>query len=152
MTNTYSDNASMEEKMYEEMRCTRCVLERLLNHLSSSAFVDYQFEKFGKDYKTEDVVIDPVMTKIKNFDLTKDKVIPFVEFLMEQYDQNYGRMELHEAEDDGYQTLEIHTGGWSDNEYFISQLEQTMLWGIFWWKSERGGHYWLKVKEIEDDK
>jgi hypothetical protein len=53
MTNTYKDSDSMEKKTYEELRCIRCVLERLLNHLSSSSFVDYQMEKFGKDYNTE---------------------------------------------------------------------------------------------------
>ncbi len=53
MTNTYSKNATMEEKRLEELRCIRCVLERLLNHLNSSAFVDYQMEKFGKYYNTE---------------------------------------------------------------------------------------------------
>jgi hypothetical protein len=51
MTNTYKEDASMEEKMYEEIRCLRCVLERILNHLSSQHFLDYQMEKFGKDYK-----------------------------------------------------------------------------------------------------
>jgi len=53
MTNTYSEDAPIEEKKLEELRCIRCVLERLLNHLNSSAFVDYQMEKFGKDYKTD---------------------------------------------------------------------------------------------------
>ena len=53
MTNTYSDDVAVEEKMYQELRCIRCVLERLLNHLNSSAFVDYQMEKFGKDYSSE---------------------------------------------------------------------------------------------------
>jgi hypothetical protein len=32
-----------------------CALERLLNHLNSSAFVDYQMEKFGKNYNTKSV-------------------------------------------------------------------------------------------------
>lgn len=52
MVNTYPDNASMETKMYEEIRCLRCVIERLLNVLDKSAFVDYQMEKYGKDYTT----------------------------------------------------------------------------------------------------
>jgi len=52
MTNTYSEDDTIEEKTLEELRCIRCVLERLLNHLNSSAFVDYQMEKFGKDYDT----------------------------------------------------------------------------------------------------
>lgn len=52
MTNTYGENDPMDVKVYEELRCIRCVLERILNHMNSSAFVDYQMEKFGKDYKT----------------------------------------------------------------------------------------------------
>ena len=52
MTNTYSKSDKMETKMYEEIRCLRCVLERLLSHLNSSLFVDYEMEKFGKDFKT----------------------------------------------------------------------------------------------------
>ena len=51
MTNTYPDNATKEEKLIEELRCIRCVLERLLNHLNSGLFLDYQQEKFGEGYK-----------------------------------------------------------------------------------------------------
>jgi len=50
MTNTYSEKVTLEEKQLEELRCIRCVLERLLNHLNSQLFLDYQLEKFGKDY------------------------------------------------------------------------------------------------------
>ena len=49
MVNTYLDNASMETKMYEEVRCLRCVLERILRTMDESLFVDYQMEKYGKD-------------------------------------------------------------------------------------------------------
>lgn len=49
--NTYDDNATLEEKTYEEIRCLRCVLERILRVMDEGLFVDYQFEKFGKDYK-----------------------------------------------------------------------------------------------------
>lgn len=52
MTNTYSDDATMEEKTYQELRCIRCLLERLLRTMDESLFVDYQFEKFGRGYKT----------------------------------------------------------------------------------------------------
>ena len=53
MTNTYKEDATMEEKMYEEIRCLRCVLERILRELNEGTFVDYQMEKFGKDYKVK---------------------------------------------------------------------------------------------------
>ena len=53
MTNTYKDNAPIEEKTKEELRLIRCVLERLLRCMNESNFVDYQMEKFGNDYKTK---------------------------------------------------------------------------------------------------
>ena len=53
MTNPYEEQASEEEKMYQEIRCLRCVLERILRVMDESLFVDYQMEKFGKKYKQE---------------------------------------------------------------------------------------------------
>ena len=55
MTNTYPNNAPYDTKLLEEVRCTRCVLERILRVMDEGLFVDYQMEKFGKDYKTEEV-------------------------------------------------------------------------------------------------
>jgi len=46
MTNTYTDNASYNEKLLEETRCLRCVLERILRVMDEGLFVDYQMEKF----------------------------------------------------------------------------------------------------------
>ena len=50
----------MEEKRFEELRCLRCVLERILRVMDEGLFVDYQMEKFGKNYKTRErgAVID----------------------------------------------------------------------------------------------
>jgi len=53
MVNTYSDDAPMETKIYEELRCARAVLERILRVMDESLFVDYQMEKYGKSYKTK---------------------------------------------------------------------------------------------------
>jgi cytochrome c-type biogenesis protein CcmH/NrfF len=48
MTNTYSEDAPYNEKLLEEIRCLRCVNERILRCMDESLFVDYQMEKFGK--------------------------------------------------------------------------------------------------------
>jgi len=53
MVNTYPDDAPMETKLYEELRCTRSVLERILRVMDEGLFVDYQMEKYGKDYETK---------------------------------------------------------------------------------------------------
>lgn len=47
MTNTYLDNAPLDVKTFEELRCLRCVLERLLTSLDPVGFKDYQLEKFS---------------------------------------------------------------------------------------------------------
>jgi len=51
MTNTYDDNDNIEYQKKEELRCIRCVLERLLRAKYPQEFVDYQMEKFGQGYK-----------------------------------------------------------------------------------------------------
>lgn len=51
MVNTYPDDAPMETKIYEELRCTRSVLERILRVMDEGLFVDYQMEKYGKKFK-----------------------------------------------------------------------------------------------------
>lgn len=51
MTDTYPKNAPMNVKMYEELRCVRCVLERLLMTLDGTNFKDYQLEKFSGDWR-----------------------------------------------------------------------------------------------------
>lgn len=52
MTNTYDDDTLFKLKQFEEMRCIRCVLERILRVMDEGLFVDYEMEKFGKNYKT----------------------------------------------------------------------------------------------------
>jgi hypothetical protein len=47
MTNTYPDDAPNDLKLLEEIRCLRCVNERLLRAMDEGLFTDYQMEKFG---------------------------------------------------------------------------------------------------------
>jgi hypothetical protein len=46
MTNTYHENADTMDKVAEELRLIRCVLERMLALQNGASFVDYQHEKF----------------------------------------------------------------------------------------------------------
>ena len=40
--------------------------------------------------------------------------------------------------------VEFHTVGWSGNEDLMTAFEKVELIGLFWQKSERGGHYWYE--------
>jgi hypothetical protein len=44
------------ESFEEDVACLRAALERILNHLNSGLFLDYQKEKFGRIVKTKSVV------------------------------------------------------------------------------------------------
>ena len=53
MINTYSDEVIVSAKISEELRLIRCLLERFLSAKYPQYFVDYQMEKYGKNYKTK---------------------------------------------------------------------------------------------------
>lgn len=46
-------------------------------------------------------------------------------------------------------TLKVSTGGWSEHERIIEELENTLFWFIAWQKSERGGHYTFHIEGDE---
>ncbi len=49
-----------------------------------------------------------------------------------------------------YRKLLISTGGWSGNEDVIDALhENLMFWMLYWYKTERGGHYWFEIPEVK---
>lgn len=46
--------------------------------------------------------------------------------------------------------FEFHTGGWSGNEEIIEALNQNaMFFTLYWVKTNKGGHYYFKVKIIK---
>lgn len=62
-----------------------------------------------------------------------------VTILEKYWNQHYGTLDI-EAKD-GIVTLELTTGGWSENEEIINILANTMFWFIWWQESKRGGYY-----------
>jgi hypothetical protein len=58
MTNTYPDDAPCNVKLLEEIRCLRCVNERILRVMDEGLFVDYQMEKFGDKFKTGKKIVE----------------------------------------------------------------------------------------------
>jgi len=45
-------------------------------------------------------------------------------------------------------TLKLHTLGWSGNEDIIDALRQSYFWLLYWEKTERGGHYTFKLRDM----
>jgi len=95
--------------------------------------------------------LDKNYGKLMQLDPTKDSIENILEFISLFWDFNYGDMNYTlppSGTNDKEFSVEFHTGGWSENETVIQALSQSWFWKIFWWKSERGGHFWLKVKKI----
>lgn len=60
--------------------------------------------------------------------------------IIERYwNQDYGSIAIEDEV--GKQTLELTTGGWSENEEIINILCNTMFWFLWWQESKRGGYY-----------
>ena len=63
-----------------------------------------------------------------------------LEIIEEKWNRDYGTCELCKEKDNTI-TLELTTGGWSENEKIIDDLSDTMFWFLFWQESKRGGYY-----------
>ena len=90
---------------------------------------------FDKDgYPTENA-----LNEIRKWDAFKD-VWGLIDYLEDIWKYpNYFKREDN--------LLELHTGGWSGNESVIGALEANkFFWLLYWQKSERGGHYYFKIK------
>ena len=72
------------------------------------------------------------------FDLS-EKIELVVGDLITMFNTNYGAIKYFKNGD----IKELHTGGWSDNEYIIYKLMDTDWWKMNIKKVERGGHYYF---------
>ena len=63
-----------------------------------------------------------------------------LEVIEEHWNTDYGNFELCK-EKNGTETLELTTGGWSENEALIDEISSTMFWFLWWQISKRGGYY-----------
>ena len=63
------------------------------------------------------------------------------EMLLEAFeDEGYGSGIFYKNEK-GFNVLELHTGGWSNCEEMIREIENSFWWHCYWKQSTRGGHY-----------
>jgi hypothetical protein len=90
------------------------------------------------------------LKRIKKFDILKDNVHDFIEFLRSIWEYaDIGYFKFYKLKSKKVWKLELHTGGWSGNEDIIYELKKTMFWTVFWEKSIRGGHYYLDIREFK---
>lgn len=62
-----------------------------------------------------------------------------VSIIEKHWNQHYGTFDIEGK--DGIVTLELTTGGWSENEEMIDILANKMFWFLWWQESKRGGYY-----------
>ena len=54
-----------------------------------------------------------------------------IDLLNDYWNTDYGTFEICK-EKNGVTTLELTTGGWSENEYLINIISNTLFWFLFW--------------------
>ena len=70
-----------------------------------------------------------------------------VKIIWAYWNTDYGTCEICK-EPDGTETLELTTGGWSENEEIINEIANTMFWFLWWQESKRGGYYKFIYREV----
>lgn len=68
------------------------------------------------------------------------------EVFCENYDIMYGSLNIEDN------LIEIHTGGWSENEYLVSSLQKTAWWLSINYIYQSGGHYYIDTDAHNEDK
>ena len=72
-----------------------------------------------------------------------------INIIQKYWNTDYGTCELCKEKDK--ETLELTTGGWSENEEILKQLIETYFWFFWWQESKRGGYYkFVYTKETEE--
>lgn len=75
----------------------------------------------------------------------------YVEAIKQAWKHNYGTFryskipyygETDPPKGNGF-TLELHTGGWSENEEIVQEIEKSFFSTLYYVKWERGGHYYF---------
>ena len=91
----------------------------------------------AEGYPTEET-----LACVAALDPTKNDVEEIMDYLIDLW--HWGDNMIERNAETG--CLAMHTCGWSGNESIITALEKSFFWMIYWFRSERGGHYWFKVK------
>ena len=71
-----------------------------------------------------------------------------LEIVEKYWNCNYGSLEVCRERERKTITLELTTGGFSENEEFIDELADTWFWFLWWQESKRGGYYKFIYTEV----
>lgn len=94
----------------------------------------------------------------------KDYILDFVNDSKEELEQKLAARDdafslFQDLYNTGYGTIniddnliDIHTGGWSDNESLIFEFRQTWWWKTYKVLEIRGGHYYFDTNKNFDNK
>jgi len=89
---------------------------------------------------------EEVLKKKREWDIVKDGYNDLIQLIRENWKfEGFGYFVLKGK------NLELHTGGWSGNEDIIDALKHNLFWSVFWMKTERGGHYYFELQELNKE-
>lgn len=123
------ENAMPFKNYVYEPKATHQIIR---NHLIKINIMKNPFKKY-KLYKTKKGKIIDVNPK------ALEQCTEALEKLIELYNIDYGSIEIKNN------LVSIHTGGWSDNEYLISQFKDTAFWFKYHKITAKGGHYYFNT-------
>lgn len=84
---------------------------------------------------------DKIFNLLKN-GMCDENIDEYVQLIVECWNTHYGRADYKNG------ILELHTGGWSENEEILDAIQMNKLFWIKYWSTEvRGGHYWFTIKD-----
>lgn len=86
---------------------------------------------------------DEILKIIENFDIKKRPIKDLITLMHQEWEYP-DCMKITKGKKSV--KVEFHTVGWSGNEDLITAFEKVKLIGLFWKKSERGGHYWYEFQ------
>ena len=83
------------------------------------------------------------LTFVSKFDPINDDPVEFLDRLRPFYDEHYGKWyQSVDDKGDGEITLDLRTGGWSENEAVVeAMLSNTMLRMLCYYSWTRGGQH-----------
>lgn len=87
----------------------------------------------------EDGSLNPeTISIIKNWDCINNGTEELMKYVMGCWNYHYGKIQYGKR--DNRKTITFITGGWSENEYVLSALEQNIIfYPLLWHSSYRGG-------------